>query len=76
MMTMKDYNELRAAQEGAEMMREAIAIQIADRIANNDDVPKELVRSYREAQLAVESTTKDVHDCLNLEATISSFEEE
>ena len=74
--TMKDYAELRAAQEGAEMMREAIAIQIADKLANNDDVPKELVRQYRVSQLAVESTTKDVHDCLNLEATISSFEEE
>ena len=74
-MTMKDYAELRAAQEGAEMMREAIAIQIADRIANNDDVPKELVKQYRVAQLAVESTTKDVHDCLNLEATVSSFKE-
>ena len=75
-MTMKDYSELRAAQEGAEMMREAIAIQIADRVANNDDVPKELVRHYRVAQLAVESTTKDVHDCLNLEATVESFKED
>ena len=73
-MTMKDYSELRAAQEGAEMMREAIAIQIADRVA--DDVPKELVRHYRVAQLAVESTTKDVHDCLNLEATVESFKED
>lgn len=75
-MTMKDYADLRAAQEGAEMMREAIAIQIADRIANNDEVPKELVHNYRVAKLAVESTTKDVHDCLNLEATVSSFKED
>ena len=56
-MTMKDYAELRAAQEGAEMMREAIAIQIADKLANNDDVPKELVRQYRVSQLAVESNS-------------------
>ena len=74
-MTMKDYAELQAAQEGAEMMREAIAIQIADKLANNEEVPNELVRQYRVAQLAVESTTKDVHDCLNLEATVSSFKE-
>ena len=75
-MTMKDYSERRAAQEGAEMMRESIAIQIADKLANNEEVPKKLVHSYRVAQLAVESTTKDVHDCLNLEATVSSFKED
>lgn len=75
-MTMKDYAELRAAQEGAEMMRDAIAVQIADKLANNEEVPKELVHSYRVAQLAVESTTNDVHDCLNLEATVSSFKED
>lgn len=74
-MTMKDYAELMAAQEDAEMMREAIAIQIADKLANNEKVPKVLVRQYRVAQLAVESTTKDVHDCLNLEATVSSFKD-
>lgn len=75
MMTMKDYAELRAAQEGAEMMREAIAIQIADGIANNKDVPKELIRSYRESCLAVESTTRDVHNCITIEATAQSFED-
>ena len=75
-MTMKDFAELKAAQEGAEMMRDAIAIQIADKIANNEDVPKELVHGYRVAQKAVESTTKDVHDCLNIEATVSSFNED
>lgn len=75
MMTMKDYNELRAAQEGAEMMREAIAIKIANCVSERKEVSKKLINEYRESCLAVESTTRDVHDCITIEATAQSFEE-
>lgn len=75
MMTMKDYNELRAAQEGAEMMREAIAIQIANCVSDNKEISKKLIHAYRESCLAVESTTRDVHNCITIEATAQSFED-
>lgn len=75
MMTMKDYNELRAAQEAAEMMREAIAIQIANCVVEKKDVCKRLLNAYKESCLAVESTTRDVHNCITIEATAQSFEE-
>lgn len=73
-MNMRDYIQLRAAQESAEMMREAVALQIADRLVDGGIISKKLKNAYRESRVAVESTTRDVHDCLTNEAMMESIE--
>ena len=75
MMSMKDHNELRSAYETAAMMPAAIAIQIANCVVEKKDISKKLINAYRESCLAVESTTRDVHNCITIEATAQSFED-
>lgn len=74
-MDMKDYTQLRAAQEAAEMMREAVAIQISNLVSEGKAVSKALKNAYRECCLSVESTTRDIHNCLNTQAMIDSIED-
>lgn len=74
-MNMRDYIQLRAAQESAEMMREAVALQIADCVVDGGIISKKLKNAYKESRMAVESTTRDVHDCLTNEAMIESIED-
>jgi hypothetical protein len=75
-MNMRDYVQLRAAQEGAEMMREAIAIEIANCVVDDKPISKKLKYAFMESRMAVESTTRDIHNCITNEAMIQSFGEE
>lgn len=74
-MTMRDYDQLKAAHDAALERKETIAVEIADRIANNDNTIRQLVSQYRIACLAVESAAKDMRECWTVECELTSLEE-
>lgn len=72
-MNMNDYARLKARVEACEMMRESLAVQIADKVANNDDPGERLVSGYRAAVLALSNANKDLNTVFGFAAECASF---
>lgn len=72
-MNMKDYSMMKARVEACEMMRESLAVEIADKVANNENPGKELVGKYRVAVLALESANRDLNTVFGYAAECASF---
>lgn len=72
-MDTNDYSAMKARVEACEMMRESIAVEIADKVANNETPSKDLVRGYRVAVLAIENANKDLKTVFGYAAECASF---
>ena len=72
-MDMKDYSVMKARVEAFEMRREAIAVEIADKVANNDNPGKELVGKYRVACFALHEANKELQTVFGYAAECASF---
>ena len=72
-MNMKDYEILKMKVENCQMMRDAIAVQIADAIDNNEKPSESLVRSYRVAVMAVHNAERDLQAMIGFEAEEASY---
>lgn len=72
-MNMQEYSMMKARVEAFEMRREALAVQIADKIANNDTPSKDLVSGYHAAVLALSNANKDLQTVFGYAAECASF---
>ena len=72
-MNMKDYESLKMKVENCQMMRDAIAVQIADKLANNEKPDDNMVHSYRVAVMAVHNAERDMHAMIGFEAEEASY---
>ena len=72
-MQMKDYEILKMKVENCQMIRDAIAVQIADAIDNNEKPADTLVHSYRVAVMAVHKAERDMQAMIGFEAEEASY---
>ena len=72
-MEMKYYDILKMMLANRQMMRDAIAVQIADAIANNEKPSESLVHSYRVAVMAVHNAERDHQSMLDFASEEASY---
>lgn len=72
-MNMNDYSVMKARVEACEMMRESLAVQISDKVANNEAPDERLVSGYRAAVLALNNANKDLNTVFGHAAECASF---
>ena len=72
-MNMNDYSVMKARVEACEMMRESLAVEIADKVVNNEAPGERLVSGYRVAVLALSNANKDLQTVFGYAAECASF---
>lgn len=73
-MERKDLDILIECNEEAIGKRNAIAVKIADALCAGAVITDKMLREYRFARLGVESTARDLENCMTIAATCAAEE--
>jgi hypothetical protein len=74
MTTKRDIDILIECHDEALAKRNAIAVDIADRILYERPIGDKLLREYNFARLGVESTARDLENCMMIAANAEVFD--
>lgn len=74
MTTNRDIDILIDCHDAAVKERDALAVQIADRVMYERPIGEELIKKYNVAKLGVESTARDLENCMMIAANAEMFD--
>ena len=70
----KDLEELIKAEEWALAERNKLAVEIVEWTMFGHEITAAQIKRWRVAQMAVESTKRDLENCVEIEATVQMIE--
>lgn len=74
MTTKRDIDILIDCNDDAIKERDALAVQIADCVMYERPIGEELIKKYNVAKLGVESTARDLENCMMIAANAEVFD--
>lgn len=74
MSTKRDIDILIDCHDDAVKERDALAVQIADRVMYERPIGEDLIKKYNVAKLGVESTARDLENCMMIAANAEVFD--
>ena len=74
MMTKQDLDELIKAVEWAESERNKLAVEIVEWTMFGHEITAAQIRRWRVAQMAAESTKRDLSNCVEIDAKVAMEE--
>lgn len=74
MTTKRDIDILIECNDDAIKERDALAVQIADCVMYERPIGEELIKKYNVAKLGVESTARDLENCMMIAANAEVFD--
>ena len=70
----RDIDILIDCHDDAIKERDALAVQIADSVMYERPIGEDLIKKYNVAKLGVESTARDLENCMLIAATTEAFD--
>lgn len=74
MTTKRDLDIIIDCHDDAIKVRNALAVQIADCVMYERPIGEELIKKYNVAKLGVESTARDLENCMMIAANAEVFD--